>query len=144
MKDVTIKGLRIKLQLFIILCLISLSSINVYIGLILSFFIGLYLNELLLFNILGPLCKYLRDGASIRNDVRLGAAILLVSYWMIGFVFFLTTAKGELKNSFYMRMYFMAVVINNLTVRLELGKRVVLLFSILQIILYPLYIESSI
>lgn len=38
----------------------------------------------------------------------------------------------------------MAVIINNLTVRLELGIRVVLLFSILQIILYPLYIESSI
>lgn len=123
---------------------ISLNYVNVFIGLIFSFFIGLYLNESLISGFLGPYAAHLKDGVhGIRNMARLGDAILLVSYWMIGFIFFLITAKDNLKDSIYMKIYFIAVVINNATVRLELGIRVVLLFSILQIIFYPIYIETS-
>lgn len=124
---------------------ISLNYANVLIGLIFSFLVGIFLNESIIAELLGPYAIYLKDGASgIRNTARLSEAILLVSYWMIGFVFFLATAKSELKSSFFIKMYFIAVLINNATVRLELGIRVVLLFSILQIIFYPLYIENSI
>lgn len=124
---------------------ISLSNVHIFIGLILSFFIGLFLNESLIAGFLGPYAVLLKDGVhGIRNMSRLGDAILLVSYWMIGFVFFLKTSKGDLKNSIYMKIYFLTVLVNNATVSLELGIRVVLLFSIMQIILYPLYIENSV
>lgn len=123
---------------------ISLNYMNIFIGLILTFFIGLYLNEALIGGLLGPYSVYLRDGTSgIRSAARFEEALLLASYWMVGFAFFLITAKEKLRNSFYMKMYFVTVMINNLTIRLELGIRVVLLFSILQIILYPLYVDSS-
>ncbi|WP_302560921.1 EpsG family protein [Phocaeicola sartorii] len=125
---------------------IPLNHVYVFIGLFFSFLIGLYFNESIVSGLLGGYARYLQDnvGSGLRTMERLSDAIMLVTYWMIGFVFFWTTAKDELKNSFFMKMYFITIMINNATIRLELGIRVVLLFSILQVILYPLYAESSI
>ena len=131
-----------------LLCIHKLPLNNkiIYLGVLFSFLIGLYLNIELFTFFVGKYAGYLEKsgGSGVRTAERLSYAVALAIYWIVGFLFIWCTAKKEIKNSLYMKLNFIAVLINDITMQLELGIRIVLLFSIMQIILYPLYIKSSI
>ena len=108
-----------------------------------SFFIGLCLNENILGYILGPYAHYLSGEQGMREGGRIIQSIALAIYWMVGFVFVRLTMHKKLLDSLFFKFYLLSLIVNNLMLGLELGIRIVLLFSISQIIFYPIYAYNS-
>lgn len=111
--------------------------------LVLSFLIGLCINESVFELILGPYAHYLNGSDGIRGEGRVALSIVLAIYWMIGLAGIWYTMRKKLQNSFFFKLYLLSVIVNNLTLRLELGIRVVLLFSIAQVVFYSIYVYNS-
>lgn len=53
------------------------------------------------------------------------------------------TSNLELRNTLPVKIFFIAVVIMNFTARLGLGSRIMLYFTIIQVILFPLYLSNN-
>lgn len=115
-----------------------------YGGIFLTLLVGMLLNESIFKSILGPYAIYLNtDGSGVRDSVRLLQALLLCTFWSILCVFIYVTAKRAIIDSFWFKIYFTGILLNNLTLNLELGLRIVMFFSISQVIVYVLYIDDA-
>lgn len=110
-----------------------------------SFAIGLILSDSLIIRMLTPIignyAEYLLNSGTngFREESRLLLAVILCLFWTALFVIIALSSKKHLFNNLWFKIYLLGVITNNLTLRMELGLRVTMLFSISQIILFPLY-----
>lgn len=113
--------------------------------LILSILLGGFLfSDSLLVYLSGPFAVYLQghhDG--FRSGERVGLALLLAVFWSCLCICVFLFSKKSYRNDFWYKIYFLSVVINNLLIRTELGLRVVFFFSIVQIIIFPLFLTCN-
>lgn len=109
----------------------------------LSFIFGLFLGTVFFDWIAGSYAHYLDGSDGMREGNRTALSIALAMYWMMGFAGIWYTMRGNLKNTFFFKLYLLSLIVSNLTLKLELGLRVVLLFSIGQVVFYPMYAYNS-
>lgn len=120
---------------------ISISDrLFVYILLIGSLFIGVLLNNDMVSPFVGSYGGYLEGG--YRTEDRTLQAFLLSAYWTGLFVYVYETVDDEFHENFWMKIYFMAIIVMNIMLRLELGLRIVFYFSVVEVILFPLYLVN--
>lgn len=108
----------------------------------LSLIIGLLMTNDLLTPFIGGYSDYLEKSKGTRTETRTIMAVFLCIYWMILFCYTYLQAKWELKQSAYMKIYWFAILVNNILVKQEQGIRVVLFFSIIQTLVYPMLIRD--
>ena len=120
-----------------------INGFKLFIAILISFIGGfIVLSPSFLGVLLGPYAHYL---ASEENGFRPSIIVpfLLSCCLSILCVFIYNTSKFNLKNTLWMRIYILGIIINNLLLHLELGTRVVMYFSIVQILVIPLYIYNN-
>ncbi len=108
-----------------------------------SFFAGLLLSDDFFFVVSGEYSRDLLDSggyAGFRNSIFLPATFaLLLNIFIIAI---LLPQFDKIKNNPWYLITLMGLIVMNLTVRLGQGTRVVLYFSIAQVIFIPNYIKS--
>lgn len=108
---------------------------------LISFAGGFLLNANILSLFIGRYAVYLQDGQGFRTN--------LVSVYLLGglmnafYLFIYFTSFKEERNSWWMKIYFIGIILMNLTAQLELGTRLILYFTGIQIIVLPLYIRHN-
>ncbi len=112
-------------------------------GLFLSFAIGVVDVVGLLSPLMGWYQGYLDVDEYVRAGSKLILAALLSLYWMIGFLYLYIHSDKEFKNSIYLKLLFIGIIIYNLLIYQDLGLRVLLYFSIPLIIGLPIYIQTQ-
>lgn len=88
--------------------------------------------------IIGRYAVYLQDGAGIRENVL--SAYILGCLVNILYIIIYKTMDSAYRESWFMKTYLAGIIFMNLTTQLELGTRIILYFTILQIIVFPMYI----
>lgn len=122
---------------------IKLTNSRIFFGMILSFFIGTFLlNDSLLSLILGPYALYLQGGSFGYRESLLIPFLLTFSLNIL-FALIYCTSRQEFKSSLWMNLFILFILLNNLSYTLVLGSRVILYFSIVQIILFPKYFTQN-
>lgn len=122
---------------------------KLYIVLVLSLILGLFLSDALILKLLSPILgnytSYLlgTDSNGFRENSRLVLALLLCFFWTALLIITIISGKKRILNSIWFKTYLLGVITSNLTMRMELGLRVTLLFSISQIIFFPLFIREN-
>lgn len=114
----------------------------IYILLIASFFVGLLLNNDMISPFIGSYEGYLDKADGYRTEGRTLQAFFLSLYWTGLFLYVYETVEDELHENFWMKLYFMAILVMNVMLRLELGLRVVFYFSVVEVVLFPLYLAN--
>lgn len=113
-------------------------------GLLTSIFMGLLLDDSVLEYFLGPYAFYLEsESVGLRSSARLSQAVLLSVFWSSLCMYIYSFIKKEYRNSFWFKLYLGSVLLNNMTLRMELGLRIVMYLSITQIILFPIFWENN-
>ena len=119
-----------------------ISSQMKVVTLLLSSFMGSFLlTPDFLSMLIGPYAVYLQDGQGIRDSVL--TAYVLGALVNILYVIIYKTIKPGYRNTWFMKVYFAGIVVMNLTTQLELGTRIVLYFTILQVIVFPVYMQYN-
>jgi hypothetical protein len=123
---------------------IDLSNTKVITGIMISAIIGFFgvaTRGLIFSKILGPYGVYLNKIRVIRTSLLAPAFLscVLSSFflWMYG------SSNILLKSSLWMKLFFIAVIANNAFIFIDYGLRLAMFFSIGEIILFPLYVQSK-
>ena len=121
-----LRKIRLSPSRIVWLCLLSLTA-------------GLFLiNDNILSLILGKYAVYLSmEGFGYRDDTT--GAIMLTLILNLLLLFIVRTLPTDLRENLWFKIYFWSIIINNGSLRLVLGSRVLLLFSIAQVIFFVLY-----
>lgn len=96
--------------------------------------------------VLGDYSRYLHDEAGrngFRDSSRVMLSVVLSIYWTSLFLFNYKYIQQRLRNNLWMKLYFIAVILINLTMRMELGIRVVLYFSIAEPIIFACFLSHN-
>lgn len=110
----------------------------------LSLFIGFIINEGILSLFLGPYSYYLNSSQhGFRTGMRTVQALMLCSYFTGFALLIIMTIKKSLINTFWLKVFVCGIILNNLTMKLDLGLRIVMFFTISQIVVYNLYINNN-
>ena len=115
----------------------------IVLAVIISLIIGLLMTNDVLSPFVGGYEGYLSRKAGTRTFDRTIMAVLLAVYWVGAYVLAIILCGKDMRNSAYLKMNLVAILINNILIKQEQGLRVVLFFSILQVVTYPLIIEKS-
>ena len=123
----------------------KLEGKKIYVLLLGSFMIGtVYFNDSVLKLVAGPYAKFIAEGRlGIRNDERIVLSILLVLFWCFLCIYIYKGAQKSITTSLWFRIYVLGVLVNNVTYRLEMGLRIVFYFSIVQIIIFPMFLYEN-
>lgn len=116
---------------------ISITKQWIIIGITSSFFIGIILNDSLFYLLVGPYAGYLESSVGYRDNFSLAAFMAFLMSSLYVCLYF--TLKNECKQNLWTKMFFIGVLILNLSMQLELGTRIILYFTLCQIIFYPMY-----
>lgn len=108
-----------------------------------SLILGLLLPDSFLMDLAGKYGHYLADSAGFREPQRLYLSVLLTLFWSSLAAWVYWRAVPQMRNNLWFKLYFAAVILNNLLLRTELGLRCVLLFSIAEIIVFPLFVYAG-
>ena len=121
---------------------VSLTKRRVIGGIFSSFFVGMFFNDSMFLVLAGPYAGYLESSEGYRDNFLLAAimAILMSCLYMCTFF----TLRREYKQNLWTKMFFVGIIILNITMRLELGARIILYFTLCQIIFYPMYFRHNI
>lgn len=122
---------------------IQITAKRLYWGIALSLFGGLFfISEGLLSYILGPYAIYL---SSSENGFRSSILLpLILSLFLNALcVFIYNTSDDDIKDTLWFKIYILGIIANNLLMGLSLGTRVVMFFSIVQIIILPMYVYNN-
>lgn len=123
---------------------IPMNKALVFFLLIGSFVLGISITNDFLDPLIGGYDKYLNTTQGARTFDRTLLAVFLCSYWSLLFFFILFTSKRFFVESKYMKIYLFVTLINNVLIKQELGIRIMLLISIIQILIFPLYIQNTV
>lgn len=117
----------------------------VLISVLFSCVVGLVVSDSFFITIAGDYAGYLVNSFSsgFRDENRILLSMLLAIGWSGLFTFIYIYIDRNLRNNFWFKIYYIAVIINNLTLRMELGLRVVLLFSIVEILVFPMFLLQN-
>lgn len=107
-----------------------------------SLFAGFLVNATLLGIVAGPYAGYLLKADFFRPSVVsvLALCVLLSSFY--AYIFW--TSTEEFRSSLWMKIFLVGVILNNAMFKLELGTRLVMFFSVVQILVLPLYFYNNI
>jgi len=112
---------------------------------LLSLIIGLIMPVEYLVTLSGNYGHYLNtvDSNGLRTESRLIQALFLSIFWSTLLIICLNYMKDIIKQNFWVKLYIVAIIVNNLCMRTEQGLRIVWIFSIAEIIALPLIIQNS-
>lgn len=114
-----------------------------------SIVLGIAFSESIMVHFLSPIlgnyADYLvsKGTNGFRTSGRLYLAIVLCLFWTTLFIIILMTAKDLVRSSIWFKILFVGLIVSNLTLRLELGLRISMIFNIVQLIVYPLYVYNN-
>lgn len=75
---------------------------------------------------------------------NLASAAIMTAMLNIIFFYLYKSAGEHIRGSLAMTVFFIAIIVNNLTFRLLLGARIILYFTIIQIFLFPLFFKNEV
>lgn len=112
----------------------------------LSFILGFIVNDTFLTLILGRYSVYITDKAlssqfGFRDNVGY-AAIMALALNAIYLMMDLS-ATTQIKQSKWFKLFLFMIILDNLTFRLELGTRIIINFSMVQTLLYPMIFKEN-
>ena len=125
---------------------IRLNKIIIYSGFVLTLFVGLISILDLLVPLLGDYgTLYIESQGDdyTKNGMRLVTAFFMSVYWTIGFVFLYENADEEFRESLYMKLFFMGILLFNVLIRHDLGLRITLFFIFPLIIGLPVFVDKA-
>lgn len=114
----------------------------VALGLIFSFFCGLILNNNIIELFAGPYAQYLDSDFGYRENLLSTIILLIVMNILFCWCFY--TSKKEFKQTIWTKIFFIAIILLNVTMQLQLGTRIVLYFTLIQIVYFPNYYKNTI
>ncbi|MDE6696762.1 MAG: EpsG family protein, partial [Muribaculaceae bacterium] len=125
---------------------IQLTKKRVTTYILITFALGFLLSDGMFMSIVdkigGDYADYLHD-TSTRNGFRSGERILLgvllALFWNSLFIIIFNCIKRKWKDSLWLKIYFVAILLINLTMRMELGIRIVLYFRIIEPIIFTIF-----
>ena len=100
---------------------------------------GYLLSDTTFLYLVGPYAAYLENG---YKEGLLSIYIQAVLINLLFLFIFYTTDK-ESQNSFWIKIFFIGIVLMDLTARLTQGTRITLFFMVVQFIVYPQYFVSN-
>ena len=107
---------------------------------IMAFLVGTVLDDSLLRVFAFQYTSYVVNGA--YRDSSFVATILTLAMTLLAIII-LRTSKKELYVNSWFKIYMFSAIILNCTYKLEYGARIYVLFSIAQLIFFPLYIRNN-
>lgn len=109
--------------------------------LLISFIIGTFADVSFFDFFAGGYAKYLyRDEFGFREST---ASIYILTIIMNCLFLWLLIYKGKLYDVFWMKLFFIGIILLNLTFRIGLGARLILFYTITQIIVFPLFLYKN-
>lgn len=110
-----------------------------------SLFIGFMLPVSALLFLSGDYSHYLQDvdGNGLRTTYRLQQAFALSFFWTTLYMICISNIKESLINNFWLKLYYIGMIANNICMKAEQGLRIVWIFSIAEIIAFPMIIANS-
>lgn len=120
---------------------LKLTNTLIIISLISTLFVGLILSDSIFEIILGPYSHYLTSEHGYRESST--SALIMSVLVSLMFLFLFTTSKNNFKYNFWVKLYFVGLLIMNITFKLTLGTRAILYFTLLQTVVYPLYFSNT-
>lgn len=119
---------------------IRINSLIITICIIGSLGLGFMLSVDNLAIFMGKYSRIMHDSGNERPDQ---IKILFLSlYWIIEFLLLYYFSNNQIRNSVFMKIMLVYVVVNNLLIQQAYGLRVVLYYNILQILLIPFVIRN--
>lgn len=119
---------------------LKLSNSVVYLGLIVSFVLGVI-------DLTGMLASYLMDYARhldrTVDTMRIIQGIVLSFYWMLAFLFLYNSSDVSLRNRMELKIFFIGVLVYNFFLTKDLATRFMLYFSIPLILWLPSFCCSD-
>ena len=118
----------------------------IYIGLALSLIIGLVSILNLLVPLLGFYGEYYIENTGedyAKTGMRLILAFLISVYWTIGFFYLYKHADDRFRESLYMKLFLVGILVYNLLIRHDLGLRVTLYFLFPMIIGLSVFVDTA-
>ncbi len=106
-----------------------------------TFFMGLFMTSNLIAMVAGPYAFYLSGDAAKNESPAMMIALSLAYNALLLWVFYSSTPR--LRESLWMKIFTLGVVLYNLMMNFELGTRMILYFTMAQIILFPYYIYNN-
>lgn len=118
---------------------------NLYtIGILFSLILGFIINETILGALLGPYSNYLNSTEhGFRTGARTLQALMLSTYFSSLALLIIITIKKIFIDNFWIKVFVCGIILNNLTMKLDLGLRIVMFYTIAQLIVYNLYIHNN-
>ncbi len=107
-----------------------------------SFIAGVFMRGSLLALVAGKYSVYLTGDNALRTESRLMSMILSVMYNAL-LVWIFHSSTPRLRESLWIKIFAIGVVAYNLTMNFELGTRLTLYYTIVQIILFPYYVYNN-
>jgi len=84
------------------------------------------------------------EHAGERTGLRVILAVFMCIYWTLIFLFvYFTCEPASMRQSKIFHMYYLGILVNNALLRQEQGLRVMLFYSILNLIVLPLYLQYT-
>ncbi|MGN0023736.1 MAG: EpsG family protein [Elusimicrobiaceae bacterium] len=119
----------------------NLKNILVYSSLIITLVLGMTIFPKLNLQFLyGHYASYMESSYWIRESVLQTAFLaVLMNIYFICITF---TANQKIKNGYYYKILFVGLLIMNLTVQIEMFARIILYFTIIQVLFVPQYLKS--
>jgi len=95
-------------------------------------------NDSMLAPFVGKYANYLDQ---IRDNTATAATLAALVSGL--FIFIYSSSPKEFKNNYWLKLFFAAIILSNVTIQLVQGARIIIYFTVAQIILYPLHIASK-
>lgn len=134
------------LLLALLLDRIRLRKSYIYVGLALSLIIGLVSILNLLVPLLGFYGEYYIEATGedyAKSGMRLILAFLISVYWTVGFFYLYKHADDEFRESLYMKLFLVGILVYNLLIRHDLGLRVTLYFLFPMIVGLSVFVDTA-
>ena len=124
----------------LILPKVKLTTKKVVIALILSFIIGLFLNESMMMLITG---KYAHDVTTFGMRDSFAYALTVGVFTNVLFIWMFSFSNDTFKNNLWLKVFFLSIIVMNLLINLVIGPRIVYYFSAAQIIAISIFLTEA-
>lgn len=108
------------------------------------FVFGILVPESKIISVVGPYAHYLVDSTNgFRTAENVVAGIILMGFWSSLAIIVCFIIHDKYLNNIFFKIYILGLFLNNLLVQTVLGLRIVLFFSIVQVIILPNLIHNN-
>lgn len=135
----TIHFSAIFLLLLFMVNVFNCNSIKLFVALFISFVIGCIADDSFFLIFLGKYANQF-EKYGYRGDSFLVYFLTFIMNFMTVFVY---KTKSKNIDEFWFKVFVIGIILLNLTFRLELGARLILYFTIAQIVFFPMYMEKQ-